>query len=210
EIASGSHHVREEQRTALLEQFEQRPSHRTQEGTRRILRSGMMRPHPVRILAHKEGDWRDTRGNHAAHLAGSGNTCPLSVAVTIIIGVRCFERCWMRRQSAPTHNTAQAELIEMRRIVIRDSAAKDEALPGIRGNLESLQLAKDLERAMLAAHLRAGSDMLPAQQPVHELCRGDRLDLLAQRGDRQAMNASQQAALAPLGDRSGSKSALRR
>ena len=87
----------------------------------------------------------------------------------------------------------------MRGIVVRDSAGENEALPGIGGNLESLQLAKDFERAMLAAHLRAGSDMLPAQQPVHELRGRYRLDLLAQRGDRQAMNASQQAALAPLG-----------
>ena len=105
----------------------------------------------------------------------------------------------MRRQSAPSDRAAQAELIEMRGIIVGDSAGEDEALPCIGGYFKTLQLAKDFERAMLAAHLRAGSDMLPAQKPVHELRRRDRLDLLAQRSDRKAMDASQQAALAPLG-----------
>jgi len=49
--------------------------------------------------------------------------------------------------------------------------------------------------------LCAGSKMLPAQEPVHKLRRGYRLNLPAQGGHGEAMNPGQQAALAPLGFR---------
>src|SRR5271169_4070401 len=87
----------------------------------------------------------------------------------------------------------------MRGIVVGDSAGEHKSLPRAGGNLKPLQLADHFERAMLSAHLRARSKMLPAQKPGHELRCSYRLDLLAQSGDGQAMNAGQQTTLAPLG-----------
>src|SRR5208337_5696097 len=93
----------------------------------------------------------------------------------------------------------QAQLIEVRRIVVRDSAAEHKAFPRARRNFKPLQLANDFERPMFAPYLCTRSQVLPAQQPIHELRSRDRLDLLAQGCDRQAMNPSQQTPLAPLG-----------
>jgi len=36
-------------------------------------------------------------------------------------------------------------------------------------NFKALQLADHFERAVLASHLRARGDVLPAQEPLHEL-----------------------------------------
>src|SRR5580658_6358165 len=55
------------------------------------------------------------------------------------------------------------------RLVVEDSSPEYKSLPGVRRHFESLQLTNDLERAMLAAHLRPRSDVLPPQQPIHEL-----------------------------------------
>ena len=71
-------------------------------------------------------------------------------------------------------------------------------LPGIGGRLESLQLPDDFEHASFSNHLRAWGDVLPAQQPAHELSGSDRLNFLAQRAEREPMNARQQPAIAPF------------
>src|SRR2546430_1253758 len=73
------------------------------------------------------------------------------------------------------------------------------SLPGIRRSLEALHLANRFEIAALAKQLRAGSDMLPAKLPVHELRGCDGLNFLAELAEREAMDAREQAALAPLG-----------
>ena len=104
----------------------------------------------------------------------------------------------MRREPSPADRSRQAKLIQMRRIVIRDSPSENKALPRTRRNFETLQLAQHFERSMLAPYLRSRSNMLPAQQPIHELRRRDRFDLLAQSRHRQAMNARQQSPFAPL------------
>ena len=104
----------------------------------------------------------------------------------------------MRRQAAPADGAGQAKLIERVGIVVGDAARQNVALPGVGGNFETLQLAQNFKRAAFAAELRSGRDVLPAQQPAHELRGRDRLDLLAQRGDREAMDAGEQAALAPF------------
>ena len=54
-----------------------------------------------------------------------------------------------------------------------------------------------LER-LRALHARLGRDVLPAEQEAQEVARRDRLDLRAQPLDRVAMDARQQAALAPF------------
>ena len=71
-------------------------------------------------------------------------------------------------------------------------------LPGIRRNFETLQLSQRLQQTALAAQLRLRSDVLPTQQPAHELRCRHRLNLLAQRGYRKVMDARQQPPLAPL------------
>ena len=72
-------------------------------------------------------------------------------------------------------------------------------LPGVRRNFETLQLTHGLQQSAFAAQLRLRSDVLPAQQPAHVLRRRDRLDLLAQGGDCEVVNARQQSPVAPLG-----------
>ena len=71
-------------------------------------------------------------------------------------------------------------------------------LPGIGGGLESLQLPDDFEHASFSNNLRAWGDVLPAQQPAHELSSSDRLNLLAQRAEREPVNARQQPAITPF------------
>src|SRR5208282_2252971 len=143
-----------------------------------------MSSHPISVFAHKECNRRDSRRNYSP---------------PILIASRGFKRGGVRRQAAPSDRACQAQLIEVRWIVVGDSASEHKPFPRARRNFKPLQLADHFERSVLASHLSAGSYMLPAQEPVHELRRGDRGDLLAQRRDRQTMNASQQTALAPLG-----------
>ena len=78
------------------------------------------------------------------------------------------------------------------RIVVRDPPRENLPFPGICRRFESLKLLQDLERATLAENLRTWCDVLPAQQPAHELRRGHRLDFFAQRAERQPMNAREQ------------------
>ena len=104
----------------------------------------------------------------------------------------------MRRQPSPTHRPGQAKLVKPFRIVIHNAPRQHLPLPGIRRNLKPLQLPQHFQRAPLARNLRPRRHMLPAQQPLHELRRRNRLDLLAQRGNSQPMNASQQPPLAPF------------
>src|SRR5215469_1119218 len=105
----------------------------------------------------------------------------------------------MRRQAAPSDSAGQTKLIEPFGVIVSDAAAEHLALPCIGWNLESLQLAEHFEGGALALHLRAWCDMLPAQEPAHELRRVDRLYLLAKGGNRKTVNASKQAAIAPFG-----------
>ena len=104
----------------------------------------------------------------------------------------------MRRQPSPADRSGKAKLIQPFGIVVRNAPCQHLPLPGVGGNFKSLQLAKYLKRGALALHLRSQGNMLPAQQPAHELRRCDRLDLLAQSCDSQPMNARQQPAVAPF------------
>ena len=70
--------------------------------------------------------------------------------------------------------------------------------PGVRGSFESLKLLQYFEHSAFAEGLRSDRDVLPAQEPAHELRRRDRLNFVAQPADSQLVNASQQPALAPL------------
>src|SRR5712691_2961812 len=104
----------------------------------------------------------------------------------------------MRGQAAPADCAGEAELIEQLGLVVGDAARENLALPGICGSFEALQLLQGFQQPALAEELRAGRDVLPSEDPVHEL--GGRYggDLLAQLAERQAMNAGEEAALAPF------------
>jgi len=54
------------------------------------------------------------------------------------------------------------------------------------------------QRPPLACRLRPRRNVLPGKQPVHELRRCNRLDLLAQRAQGQPVNARQQPPFAPF------------
>ena len=110
---------------ALLQEFEHRLRHRTQERSRRIFRPRMMGSHPIRIFAHEECNGRDARRNYSPPV------------LAILVG---FEGRGMRRQAAPSHHACQAKLIEVRRIVVRDSAREHKPFPRARRNFKALQL----------------------------------------------------------------------
>ena len=140
-----------------------------------------MRSHPIGFFAHEECNWSHAGRNHPP-LAGS----------------RIVKRSGMRRQPSPTDRSGKAELVQPLGIVVRNASAENVPLPGTGGNFKSLQLSQHVERGAFSLHLTPGRDMLPAQQPAHELCRCHGLDLLAQRGHRQPVNTSQQPPLTPL------------
>src|SRR5437879_3360455 len=104
----------------------------------------------------------------------------------------------MRRQASPAHRARQTELIENLRGVIGDALPQNAMFPGIGWRFKTLQLAQNFQRAALSDELRAGSSVLPAQKPAHELRRRDRLHLLAQFAEGEPMDAREQTALAPF------------
>src|SRR5215469_4863401 len=104
----------------------------------------------------------------------------------------------MRGQTSPAHGAGEEKLIEPLGIVVRYAPAQYLPLPGIGGNFKTLQLPQHLKRCALASDLGPGRDMLPAQEPAHELRRGNGLNLLPQSGNREPVNTRQQATVAPF------------
>ena len=92
----------------------------------------------------------------------------------------------MRRQPSPADGAGKTKLVEPFGIVVGDAPAQNLPFPGIGGNLKPLQLAQHIQRRAFTLNLRPRRHMLPAQKPAHELCRGNRLNLLAQSGNSQA------------------------
>jgi hypothetical protein len=85
-----------------------------------------------------------------------------------------------------------------RAIVVGDAGRQQRALPLDGGGLETFELVQRLQDALFAGELRLRREMLPAQQPAHVDGGCDRLDLLARGGQREAVNALQDATLAPF------------
>src|SRR5271157_274689 len=105
----------------------------------------------------------------------------------------------MRRQPSPADGASEAKLIELCRIVLVHPRRENLLLPCVRRNFKTLQLSHGFQQSSLAAQLRLRSHVLPAQQPAHELCSRNRLNLLAERGYGEVVNARQQTPIAPLG-----------
>ena len=85
----------------------------------------------------------------------------------------------MRRKASPSDGAAEAKLVEFGEVVVADARGEDIAFPSVSGKFKTLQLRKDFQKATVAAGLRAGSDVLPAQEPAHELRLRNRLDLFS-------------------------------
>ena len=104
----------------------------------------------------------------------------------------------MRRQPAPPICPVKAEVVESPGLVSGNASRENLRFPGVGWRLEALQLLQDFQRASLTCGLSPACDVLPAEQPSHELCRGDGRDLAPQCAERQPMDPRQQAAIAPL------------
>src|SRR5260370_7506619 len=91
-------------------------------------------------------------------------------------------------EPSAAHSAGQAELIEDFGIIIADAPCQRLPFPCAGGDFESLELAQNLQRAAFITKLRAGSNVLPAQEPAHKRGRSDRVNLLAQRAQREPPN----------------------
>ena len=104
----------------------------------------------------------------------------------------------MRREAAPADGAGEAKIVEDFGIVVRDAARQDLRFPGVRRSFEALQLLQNFERAVFAEKARVRREVLPAQQPAHELRGETGSHLLAQCAESELVNAREDAAMAPL------------
>ena len=164
------------------------------------------RLHPFALFAEEESDGRNGGGNDAAGAAADGGYAaerwPAAGCWRCASG-GIVKRGGMRREASPTGDAHEAEAVERGTVVVGDAAGENVALPGAGGDFKALQLAQSFQQSVLAAQVGAGREMLPAQQPVHELGRRYWLNLLSEGCDREAVNAREQAAVAPLDDAGG-------
>src|SRR5947207_14887218 len=104
----------------------------------------------------------------------------------------------MWRQPPPSNCASQTKLVKSFEIVIGNTLREDMPLPRIGWNFEPLQLPYDFESRAFALHLRSRRNVLPAQQPAHELRRRHRFDLFTEGCDCETVNAREQATIAPF------------
>src|SRR5579863_1500287 len=101
----------------------------------------MVRRHPIGVFANEKGDGSNAGGNDAAFSIG-----------------RIVQSCRMRRQTSPANGSSKAELIEPSRIVIHDARRKNVPLPGVRRDLEALQLAQNFQSGALTLQVYPWGD----------------------------------------------------
>ena len=98
----------------------------------------------------------------------------------------------------PRHLPRQAQGVEPQRIVVLDPRGQHLGLPGPGRDLEAVEEIEHRREPFGPLGTRALGHPLPPQQEAQEVRRSDGLDLLAQPIERVAVDARQQAALAPL------------
>src|SRR5580698_9241537 len=108
--------------------------------------------HPVCVFPDEKCERRD---------AGWDDATNGSIVLT--------QSCRMGGETAPADRSGEAKTVEDVWIVVRDAARENLLLPRTCRRFESLQLLQRFERAALAEQLRSRRDVLPAQQPAHEL-----------------------------------------
>src|ERR1700680_1715423 len=104
----------------------------------------------------------------------------------------------MGRQAPPPNGPGQAKLVQNLRVVVCDSPREDPIFPGVCRRLETLQLPERFECSAISEQLSSRRNVLPTEEPAHELRGGDRLNLFSQRADGQAVNARQQSPVTPF------------
>src|SRR5579863_7992760 len=104
----------------------------------------------------------------------------------------------MRRQASPAYRAGQAKLVKPLGIVVRNAPREDMPLPCIGRNFESLELPQYLQRGPFTLDLCSRSNVLPAEQPAHELRGRDGLNLFSQGRNGESMDSRQKPPLAPL------------
>src|SRR5262245_50786130 len=75
------------------------------------------------------------------------------------------------RQSGPAHFTRQAQRVEPGRLVALEPRRQYVALPGARGQLETVELRKHRTQTLETAQAAPRLDVLPHEEEVHELGR---------------------------------------
>src|SRR3989454_6781266 len=101
-------------------------------------------------------------------------------------------------QPPPRDLPRQAQRVEPQWIVVLDPRGQSLGLPGPSRDLEAVEEIEHRREPFGSLGARAFGHPLPPQEEAQEVRRGDGLDLLAQPIERVAMDARQQAALAPL------------
>ena len=79
-----------------------------------------------------------------------------------------------------------------------DAGGEEGSLPLDGGSLEAFELLDGGEDSFFSGELRLGCEVVPVEEPAHEDGGGDGFDLLAQRAEGEAVDALQDATLAPL------------
>ena len=137
---------------------------------------------PLGGLAEIEGDWCCGGWDDAAWGCG----------------VRGGKPCGVRRDAAPADDACKAKIVEPAGVVVGDTHWEDCALPLDGGSFEAFELLNRCEDAFFAFELRCSREMVPIEEPAHEDVGSDRFNLLAQRAERETMDALQDATLAPF------------
>ena len=108
--------------------------------------------------------------------------------------------CWVGRDAAPAYGSGEAKRIEVAGVVVGDAGGEKGALPLDGRGLEAFELTQGFEDAFFAGECgwRLRGEVLPAEQPVHVDGGGDGFDLLAAGAEGEAMDALEDAALAPF------------
>ena len=104
----------------------------------------------------------------------------------------------MGGDAAPAHGSREAERVDPAWIVVGDTGGEESALPFDSRSLEAFELAERLEDTLFAGELGLRGEVLPLEEPAHVDGRGNGLYLFAEGGDGAAVNALEDAALAPL------------
>src|SRR4029077_12325456 len=98
----------------------------------------------------------------------------------------------------PACFACQTECVEPGRIVVVEARRQYGAFPRGGWQLESVQPADDRSQAIDARETMERIHAVPRQQESLKVCRGDRFDFSAEPIQRIAMDARQQATIAPF------------
>ena len=153
-------------------------------GSEKLLVDGLLGEgvrQPVGGLADVEGDGRGVGGDDAA---GSGSIANSPGGV--------------RRDAPPADGTGEAELVKPSGIVVCDAGGQQGALPLDGRGFEAFELIQGFQDALFAGELRLRREMLPAEQPAQVDGGRDGFHLLASSCEGEAVDALEDAALAPF------------